>query len=225
MCQPVLVIDSQFPTAFAARARTLGFRLADIRDPVAKVRDQVFTTAVIWDSPVTYRALGGVPSGERRFRALDCAGEMRLHAPHKGTLRNMLDLIGFLQYCFGVDQSRVRYHRWSGGFTIRQDRREVPVPPPVDTATSISTATLREAIIEALVSPDYAATFIARLEAEGIFWSDTIDVNRLAEAVDHIGDDTPIEEMGLDYGVLLGVTTALSPPVFIPDVRREVSHG
>lgn len=224
MCQPVLVFDSLHPTAFVDRSRELGFRLADIRDPEAKVRDQVFTVAVIWDSPVTYRALDRVPRGQQRFRALERSGELRLHTPSKGTLRNMTDPVGFLAYCFGVEKSWVRFHWPSGGFTIRQRRQEESVRPPADVAATISTAAFREAIAVAPVSPDYATAFLARLEAEGILGSETIDVYRLAEAVDRIGDDASLPR-GFDFGIVFGVTAALTPPVSIPGVSGQASHG
>lgn len=223
MCQPVLVFDSEQPTEFAKRARELGFRLVDIRDPAARVRAQVFTIAVIWDSSVTRRVLDQIPRGHQRFRPLERSGELQLFSPHRGKLCKMIDPVGFLAYCFGVEKSLVRFHWPSGGFTIRQRRQEEFVHGVDDSAT-ISTAALREAIAEAPVSSDYAAAFLARLEEEGIFGSDTIDVNQLANVVDRIGEDASLPA-NLDLGVVLGVTVSLSPPVFIPGASGRVSHG
>ncbi|MFA9262456.1 MAG: hypothetical protein ACEQSB_03840 [Undibacterium sp.] len=121
MFQPVLVFDSVQPSPFVARGLRMEFRLVDIRDPKARMRDNTFPIIVIWDYHVNRRVLREVPAGEERFfRPLAFVGEMWLERERKGTIRHFQDPIGFLAYCYDTDIGQVRYHAASGGFSIRQ---------------------------------------------------------------------------------------------------------
>lgn len=121
MFQPALVFDSAQPSPFVARGLRMGFRLVDIRDPKARVRDNTFPILIIWDCHVNRRVLRDIPDGEQRFfRPLSYVGEMWLERERRGTLRHFHDPIGFLAYCYDTGIEQVRYHAPTGGFTVRQ---------------------------------------------------------------------------------------------------------